>query len=82
MLICMELEKETEKEAFYFFHDGETHPRDGYFRIDKIDIDASEILVFTKDMKLTEADVKKGMAKVIRLAKEKGKYPAYVTRAR
>ncbi|MDO4621300.1 MAG: hypothetical protein Q4B09_11860 [Lachnospiraceae bacterium] len=82
MLICMDLEKESEAEAFYFFHDGESHPVDGYFRIDKVDIDASEILILPKNMELTEADVKQGMAKVIRLAREKGKYPAYVTRAR
>lgn len=43
---------------------------------------ASEILVLPKDMELTEADVKRGMAKIIRLAKENGKYPVYVTRAR
>lgn len=42
----------------------------------------SETLILPKDMELTEADVKRGMAKIIPLAKENRKYPVYVMRAR
>lgn len=81
MLISMVLDSEDERSAYYSFCDGEIGKEQGIFRIDKIDFDASEIIYVPVDMDLTYADVKKGMAKVIRQAIAQGCFSKHVIRA-
>ncbi len=77
----MELDKENNNSAYYFFNDGIKQREDGYLRIDKHDFDKSEIIKLPESMNLNNNDVLKGMHKVIRLYLEQGEFPFNVTRA-